>query len=57
MRWFVSGDKDRDGVVSSVYPGSPYAVAAAKSDLGSTILCVCAMTCDIPAADCGRAGF
>jgi len=25
-------------VVSSVYPGSPYAVAAAKSDLGSAVV-------------------
>jgi hypothetical protein len=44
-------------MVSSVYLGSPYAVAAAKSDLASTILCVCVMTCDIRAAVYDQAGF
>src|ERR1700760_4289948 len=36
QRWFGERRKDRDGVVSSVYPGRAYAVAAPKCDRGST---------------------
>jgi len=38
--------KDRDSVVSSVYPGRAYALTVAMSDPGSTILCGCTMNCD-----------
>jgi hypothetical protein len=47
MRLIRARRKDRDNVVSSVYPGRAYALITTTVERASTPRCDAAMTCDV----------